>query len=156
MIDPGEPLLSGVVVTATGAGPDGRLGTADDIVRVATTVNGGYRFESIPVGTYRIAIEPATLPPGVEIATFDLDGVLDGQTTVTVRAGETTTAVDFGQVGSSRPPDSTGTETEITTTPRRNLPSTGAESQGLTRSAFGLLLVGLALMAISHRRRRTV
>ncbi len=156
VLDPGEPLLSGVVVTATGAGADGRFGTADDIVRVTATENGEYRFESLPVGSYRIAIEPATLPPGVEIATFDLDGVLDGQTTVTVGAGETTTAVDFGQVGSSLPPDSPQADTEISTTPRRELPRTGAESWDLARSAFALMLVGFALLAIGHRRRRAV
>ena len=50
VIDAGEPSLSGVTVTATGAGPDGVFETADDVVLTATTTSGNYRFDDLPPG----------------------------------------------------------------------------------------------------------
>ena len=102
VIDAGEPNLSGVTVTATAAGHDGVFDTTDDIVMTATTTTGTYRFDDLPSGTYRIDIDSTTLPPGIDVATFDPDGVLDGRTVVTVVADEATVGVDFGYVGPRR------------------------------------------------------
>ena len=103
VIDAGEPSLSGVTVTATGAGPDGVFETADDVVLTATTISGNYRFDDLPPGTYRVVVDSTTLPTGIDVATFDPDGILDGRTVVTVVADETSAGIDFGYVG---PPNS--------------------------------------------------
>ncbi|WP_322494448.1 SdrD B-like domain-containing protein, partial [Chloroflexus sp.] len=53
--DAGEPGISGVTVTLTGAGPDGVFGTADDLSRTTTTdSNGEYLFDNLPPGSYRL------------------------------------------------------------------------------------------------------
>ncbi|MEO0339840.1 MAG: SdrD B-like domain-containing protein, partial [Bacteroidota bacterium] len=51
--DPSEVGVSGVEITMTGAGPDGRFGTADDTTATTTTdENGFYIFDDLPPGSY--------------------------------------------------------------------------------------------------------
>lgn len=97
VVDPGEEGIAGVVVTATWAGPDGVLGTADDIVlpSVTTAADGTYTIPNLPAGTYSVVIDPATVPAGY-VSTYDLDGSDLTSTTATLAVGEHRTDVDFG------------------------------------------------------------
>ena len=101
--DTGEPGIPGAVVTATWAGVDGLLGTADDVVFPAVTTGSGglYLVDNIPAGPVRVAVDTATLPPGLT-ATFDLDGGLDSIAVRTLAAGEDATDVDFGYTGTGQ------------------------------------------------------
>ncbi len=84
--DAGEPGISGVTVTATWAGQDGVLGTADDVVFGAVTgSDGAVLFTALPAGDFEVLVTESTLPAGMD-ATFDLDGVLDHATIVTLVA----------------------------------------------------------------------
>jgi hypothetical protein len=50
-----EPGIDGVTVTLRGAGPDGTIGTSDDITKTTTTANGGvYVFTNLGPGLYEI------------------------------------------------------------------------------------------------------
>ena len=133
VIDPGEADIPGVRVDAVCAGPDGVLGTGDDVTYSAITASP-YVITGVPVGeTCRVEIATDTLPDGYE-PTFDLDGTLDHRTIVTV--GAASTDVDFGY--------------------RRPGPSiafTGASSRLLGVVAATLLLAGAALLTFSGRRR---
>jgi len=88
--------ISGVRVQLIGPGPDGQLGTADDVV-VAETVNSGdgYRFDDISPGAYTIRIDPARLPAGAR-PVFDPDGTNDLETMLTMAQGQTVSDLDFG------------------------------------------------------------
>jgi hypothetical protein len=97
--DVGESGLSGVEVLLRGDGADGIFGTADDFVQAQLTdANGNYLFTNLPGDTYRVTVNPTTLSPGL-IATFDLDGGLDGVTTVILPDGNDRVDVDFGYTG---------------------------------------------------------
>jgi len=135
--DPGEEPLAGVRVVLELAGPDGEFGTDDDVRRsLVTDGRGGYRFDRVPFGQpIRVAVDPATLPTNVREATYDLDGVLDNATIITLSADRPSVAlVDFG----------------YTTTGR--IPDTGSEPQRLVRIALLLLGAGVLLMAGKRRR----
>jgi len=61
------------------------------------TAGGGlYSIGNLPARTYRVLVATSSLPAGGYIPTYDLDGVLDNETSVTVTAGQTLTDVDFG------------------------------------------------------------
>ncbi|UFU02188.1 carboxypeptidase regulatory-like domain-containing protein [Ruania suaedae] len=97
----GEPGLPGVGITLTWAGPDGELGTDDDLVRTTTTdAEGRYGFESLPAGEFTVSVDPQTLPEGMR-ATFDRDDEADGTTDVSLETGQTLDDVDFGYRGAS-------------------------------------------------------
>jgi uncharacterized repeat protein (TIGR01451 family) len=99
VIDPGELGIGGVTVELIDPGPDGIVGTGDDVViTTITNPDGTYEFIDVPAGDYVVVVDPDTLPPGLE-PTFDLDGLLDDMTPVAVEPGETTEDVDFGYVG---------------------------------------------------------
>lgn len=85
-----EPGLSGVVVTATGTG--GTFTTTTD-------ADGYYLFNSLPPGTYTIAVTPI---PGLE-STHDFDGIGTADLAVVVLGpGENKLTVDFGyNIGSN-------------------------------------------------------
>ncbi len=89
--DPGEPGLSGVDLTLTGAGADGTLGTADDIALGSTTTGAGgaYLFADLAAGLYRVDVNDASLPAGYAGTTPD-------PRDVTIAAGEDVTTFDFG------------------------------------------------------------
>ncbi len=96
--DPGEPGIPGVEVTLTGAGPDGVLGTADDVVYPTQTTgpDGTYLFENLPSGDFQVTVvNPVT---GLTLST-DPDGTLDGTTTVDLDPGEVDLDQDFAYVG---------------------------------------------------------
>lgn len=98
--DPGEPGIPGAIVTLTSAGPDGILGTADDVVYPAATTgpDGTYLFENLPAGDFSVAVD--NLPPGIQ-PTADPDGGDDDTSQVTLASGEADLDQDFGYVGSA-------------------------------------------------------
>lgn len=78
----GEPGISGVGVSATWLGFDDLEGTADDVTfTTATDASGVYGFTNLPLGRFRVSVDPATLPP-TRFETFDLDGVATPNTTL--------------------------------------------------------------------------
>ncbi len=100
--DPGEPGIAGVVVELTWPGPDGVLGTLDDVVFTDTTDQFGlYEFIGLNEGDYWVDVDVSTLPAGLD-ATFDEDGTADGHTEVALPSGsgEIHRTADFGYGGS--------------------------------------------------------
>ena len=101
----GEPGIGGVRVTLVGAGFDNTFGTADDIAygTQTTTAAGAYLFGNLPAGTYRATVDPASLPAGVTVATYDLDSGLASPDSTTVApltaAAPTLLTADFGYAG---------------------------------------------------------
>ena len=68
--DPGEGGIGGVVLRLTAAGPDGILGTADDVVTTTTTAGDGtYAFTGRRAGTYEVSVDAATVPMGLVLTT---------------------------------------------------------------------------------------
>ena len=98
-----EPGLAGIPVTAIYAGADGIFGNTDDVTFTATTVaNGIYNFTTLPLGNYRVTVNPA----GTNlVATYDLDsGTTNPNNTADATitaANPTRTDVDFGLRGSA-------------------------------------------------------
>ena len=93
--DPGEG-MPGVKVTVTLAGPDGTVGTSDDIDRVTTTnANGIWIMRGLPPGTVRVRVAPASIPAGL-INTYDPDGGNDGRSQLVLAAGTHDLTQDFG------------------------------------------------------------
>ena len=99
----GEIRVSGVEVTATWAGFDGLLDTADDIDFFDTTDSlGNYLFDQVPPGEYRITVDPTSLPPGLTTQTYDLDGLGAGSVDtaeIFLDPGEGQLDVDFSYRG---------------------------------------------------------
>jgi fimbrial isopeptide formation D2 family protein/uncharacterized repeat protein (TIGR01451 family) len=97
VVDPGEGGIPGVTVTATWAGPDGVLGTPDDIAlpSVTTAADGTYLIPNLPAGSYRVDIDPETVPAGY-VPTYDVDGGVLQTATVSLEGGQHRTDVDFG------------------------------------------------------------
>jgi uncharacterized repeat protein (TIGR01451 family) len=63
--DEGEPGFGGVKVEVVWAGPDGVIGTADDIVFTVTSDDtGNYSIGSLPAGKYQVRVVTSTLPAG--------------------------------------------------------------------------------------------
>nr|MCH9647210.1 carboxypeptidase regulatory-like domain-containing protein [Deltaproteobacteria bacterium] len=85
-----EPGLGGVTVTLRDSS-NNVVGTA------VTDGNGNYSFPNLPPDTYTVTVDPSTLPAGVSVPTFDLDGTgTPNVAAVTIGAGETNNDVDFG------------------------------------------------------------
>ena len=90
--EPGEPGLGGVHVAVMWHGPDGVLGTADDLVFNTTTSGSGiYMVSGLPAGGFTVVIDSADIPAG-------LSGDFDQ--TVTLAPAESRYDVDFPFVGS--------------------------------------------------------
>ncbi|MCH8539638.1 MAG: carboxypeptidase regulatory-like domain-containing protein, partial [Opitutales bacterium] len=69
--------------------------SSDDLVAsVETDENGFYNFAGLDDGTYRVVVDPAEIPGGLD-QTFDPDGVLDNETTVVISGGNQVEA-NFG------------------------------------------------------------
>ncbi|MDF1701423.1 MAG: SdrD B-like domain-containing protein, partial [Planctomycetota bacterium] len=71
-VEGGEPGIVAVAVDLFGPGPDGLLGTADDVLvdsQVTSGPAGDYRFEHVPPGMYRVLVRPATVPAGMDLTT---------------------------------------------------------------------------------------
>jgi uncharacterized repeat protein (TIGR01451 family)/fimbrial isopeptide formation D2 family protein len=98
-----EPGLPGVRVTVTWAGPDGTAGTADDVAlpSVLTDASGAWSVGSLPLGSFSVVVDRATLLPGLS-SVHERDAELDLATTVVVaRTGTTVDDADFGLRGDS-------------------------------------------------------
>jgi len=100
VFDTSEPGIPEVDITLVWAGPDGVLGTADDVALTTTTgPDGSFVFPNLPAGDVSITVDTADLPPGVT-PTFDIDGGADSTGAITLAADETFVAPVFGYVGS--------------------------------------------------------
>ncbi|WP_344017358.1 SdrD B-like domain-containing protein, partial [Microlunatus capsulatus] len=95
----GEPPLGGVAVDVTWAGPDGELGTADDVAyRTTTGADGRWSVTGLPAGPVRVALDFGTLPAGT-VPAAERDGAADGVLVTLLAAGGTDLGVDFGLAG---------------------------------------------------------
>ncbi|TPW08982.1 MAG: hypothetical protein FD127_4293, partial [Acidimicrobiaceae bacterium] len=103
-LDAGEAGFDGVQVQLVWAGQDDTFGTADDLTGVtATTAGGGlYGFANLGTGSYRVAVNTATLPAGIS-PNFDLDGTGTAHTAdAALSTGQPSRIdVDFGYTGNS-------------------------------------------------------
>gem|GEM_PF-5879188 len=94
----GEPGIAGVAVHLTG--DFDHNGSVDYAVTASTDARGRYLFTHLPAGSYTLTLDPATLPPGLA-QTHDPDGILDGSSSLRLRAGQHNLDQDFGY---ARPP----------------------------------------------------
>ena len=67
------------------------------VATAVTDVNGGYLFEHVVPGAYTVTVDPSSLPAGLTVPTFDLDGLgTPNEASVTVAEGDERLDVDFG------------------------------------------------------------
>jgi hypothetical protein len=129
VVDAGEPIAVGIKVTITWPGPDGILGTDDDVVFVVTSgADGSFDLPNLPGGTYRIEIDPATVP-----SAFDLIGATS--TTFSLDGGETLTL-------------------DVLRLRRTVTPATGSSPALLVQFALAALGAGVLLLGVARRRRQ--
>ncbi|MBW6467239.1 MAG: DUF11 domain-containing protein, partial [Brevefilum sp.] len=92
LCEEGELVRAGVDVTLRYAGPDGILGTADDVIDTTTTdVDGNYEFLDLEPGLYQVVI--ATPVGSYNLA--DADGGNPNNITVNLAVGADVTDRDF-------------------------------------------------------------
>jgi len=105
--DPDEPGLGGAEVALTWAGPDGTLGTGDDVTYPSQTTgpDGAYVFPDLPAGDFRVDISGT--PLGL-LPSGDPDGGADDTSQLALAVGETNLDQDFGYVGGVLPRLPTG------------------------------------------------
>ncbi|MCW5848649.1 MAG: hypothetical protein KIT87_00935 [Anaerolineae bacterium] len=133
----GDTGIPGVTITLLGPGPDGLIGTADDIVIATTTTNanGAYAFTNIPTGVYAVretdlvgytsstpnTVLVVVVGGGIAIANFGdcLGGTSTPTLTPTVTP--TSTATPTVCVGPNCP--ATGTPTVTSTVTRTPTPT---------------------------------
>ena len=96
--DPGEEGLPGIKVTLE-ADIDGD-GVKEFVREQVTDDTGFYLFGMLPAGDFKITVDSSTLPAGVDVNTFDVDGNKDGMATINLTPGEDDKSVDFGYKGS--------------------------------------------------------
>ncbi len=98
--DAGEKGIAGVTVNLVWAGPDGVIGTADDVVYPAmlTDTNGHYTFPNLPAGNYKVSVAPASASLASFVQTYDLDGLASANSAVVANltVGQSRTDADFG------------------------------------------------------------
>jgi len=98
--DAGEVGLSGIDLTARWAGDDGIFDTSDDLVLSTTTdANGNYSFNDLFSGDYRVDVDQADLPGGIDILTSGTGSVGADPYALALGAAENNLAVDFGYRG---------------------------------------------------------
>lgn len=88
--------LAGVTVTLSG------LDGAGNLIELSTTTDGSglYQFSGLPAGDYVVTVDESTLPIDLQgNNSVDPDGGGDSTAAVTVAAGETNNAQDFGYIG---------------------------------------------------------
>jgi hypothetical protein len=123
--DPTEPGVGSVGIIATWAGPDGVIGTADDVVYSAIADgNGIWGIDSLPAGAFVITVDPDTLPSGVR-GRPQISATLD--------------AAQIIAIG-------------IPLDPPRSLPVTGGSAGVLVLFSLTLILTGYLVLAASRRR----
>ncbi|WP_162142098.1 SdrD B-like domain-containing protein [Ilumatobacter coccineus] len=89
--------VEGALVTITWAGPDGELGTSDDVVIESTTdADGIYGASGLPDGSYTVVVDPETLPSGTAPLVDPDGGAPDGQSAVELTGGTNADDQDFG------------------------------------------------------------
>ena len=99
-----EPGIPGVTVTLAWSGPDGLLGTADDVTFTTTTdANGKYLFSGLPVNggsdQYRVSVTPPAASPS---PTYDSDGIATAnQSTLALPPDTDNRSQDFGYRGTA-------------------------------------------------------
>ncbi len=97
--DPQESGLGGVAVELVWAGPDGVLGTDDDLTFVTITDDDGrYRFDGLPPGIYEVTIDGAALS-GSRRVSASPDGGTDLRAVLSLGDGESITDADFAVTG---------------------------------------------------------
>ena len=83
VFDAGESGLTNVEVELRCAGPDGLMGTTDDLIQRTTTA-GGYEFTGVPIGeSCQVIVDQATLS-NFTVQTADPDSITDGATSTTI------------------------------------------------------------------------
>ncbi|MEM8930504.1 MAG: SdrD B-like domain-containing protein [Acidobacteriota bacterium] len=88
--DAGEVGLEGVTVELVDAG-----GVV--VATLVTGTDGIYLFEDVIPGTYSVRVDASTLPAGLDLPTYDLDGTATANVaSVTVAEDEVRLDVDFG------------------------------------------------------------
>ena len=87
------PIVSEIVITLTFAGPDGILGTGDDVVTTQTTSGGTYDFTGLAPGLYQITSDQTPLDPLQ--ALNDADGNDPNNITVVLSSGQDKVTQDF-------------------------------------------------------------
>ncbi|MGF1663936.1 MAG: beta strand repeat-containing protein [Kineosporiaceae bacterium] len=135
--DPGESGLPGVPVTVRTPGPDGVLGTADDLTVSVTSGEGGrYTAAGLPFGSYRVSFGTGT-NAGTRSLTVDGEEVLDE-----ARPAPTAPDATDAAPGGSGGPGGAG------------LASTGGPVLPWLALALALLVAGgLAVLLVTARRR---
>lgn len=101
--DAGEPGVDGVTVTVRYAGPDDTFGTGDDVSTPVTTASDGtWASTGLTPGSYRVLVDPVSLPFGATSPTYDVDGVGTPQVAAfTLAPGASRSDVHFGEAGTS-------------------------------------------------------
>lgn len=71
-----EPMLASLEVELYEAGPDGLLGTPDDVFVESEDADPLYAFEELSPGSYRVRVVVSTLPTGYVVGTQPPDFVV--------------------------------------------------------------------------------
>ena len=88
--DPGEAGIPNVRIIITNA-----IGTYSN--STITDLDGRYLFTDLPPGDYTVRVDTSIMDPRLAAnRTYDLDGVPDDQTTVTLASGDEDLRLDFG------------------------------------------------------------
>ena len=92
--DAGEGGIDGVTVDLYDAGPDGIVGTADDLLVATTTTdaNGNYTFDGLPAGTYYVDVTDTNS----ELTGLALTAGSDPSGAIYLSEGEDYNEADFG------------------------------------------------------------
>ena len=72
--DPGEPGMPGITMRLFDPGPDGLIGTADDLEvdSAVTSADGRYEFTDVPPGRYYVQADIRGLPTGAIVTRIDV------------------------------------------------------------------------------------
>jgi hypothetical protein len=142
--DSGEAGMPNVPVEVTYYGPDGILGTDDDIaINLTTDQDGHYNLTGLPFGNYQVKVSPDSSYKN----TYDLDGNKDSITTLTIDANNPENLTgDFGYVKKNT------LEQIITNVSNAtNLADTGENTKKLIAIAAVLIVVGVGVVILRRR-----